>query len=122
MRSYVTQVDHLTRLAFRKERSVTSRRCLRDLITHREEVCAVLACRRIGVDDDAFLLIVHLRVSNRVYTAVVQVMYLMRHGVFEGVTRQVVLVAYDMRDVIAFQLQYQLQVIAQVIRTVSEAQ
>ena len=48
--------------------------------------------------------------------------YLVLYGIFQGVACQVVLIANDVRDIIALQLQHQLQVVAQVVLTQAEAQ
>ena len=119
LRSGITEIDHLTRLAFCKEGSITARRRLRDFILHREEVGAVLACVRIRVDDDPFLLVMHLSPTYRVRLLVRTIDH-MRHTELQRITRQVVLIAYNMGNIIAFELEYQLQVITEVIHTQTE--
>ena len=121
LRSGITEVKHLTGLAFCKEGSITARRRLRDFILHREEVGAVLTGLRVGIDDNAFLLVMHPGRTNGVRRFAHQVIHHMRHGKFECVARQVILIPYDMRDVIAFQFEYQLQVITEVVGTQTKA-
>ena len=93
----IGQVECLGALSLSEERSVTLSRCLYHFVFDREKVHRIFAGGDIRMNSDAFLLKEGLRL-----------VYRLMNGVACGVIR----VVDYLCDVVAFQLQYQFQVVA----------
>ena len=119
IRRHRQQIQRLAGLTSSIERRIASCGGLRNLVLHGIEVGAVLTGLLIRTDDDAFLRIDNLRRTRHDGIA-------RRDGLllYRGANRiqgRILRVVNDLRDIVAFQFQYQLQVIAQVVRTQAEA-
>ena len=112
----VAEVEHLGCLSFGEEGGIAVRRCLYHFVTYREEVGGVLARLRVGIDGDALFLIE--RVGHHRVAAEGRIGYAEWQTVYSQVFRH----THDMRGVVAFELEYQLDIVAKVIGAQSEAE
>ena len=116
----VGQIERLAGLALGEQGSVTFRVRLGDLVLNREHIHFVLTRSHIRTDDDALLLILYERSAHRVKQFAI--MYVMADDRIDMIDSLVLRNADDMRYIVALELKYHLQVIADVVGTQTEAQ
>ena len=123
MQHRIAQIHGLTGLTLREERSVTTRRSLDDFVLGWEEVSAILTGNRININDNAFLLVMHIGRTYGIGLAL-RIEDLMLYRKLKGIFGQILRIAYNPRDVIAFELEYQLDVLTDIIlaQSMSERQ
>ena len=98
------QVYRLAGLTLREECGITLGGSLDDLVSGWEQVCLVFAGQRIGFDNDAFVLVMHFRFPNLI---------------LQSISREVVRVTNDIRDIVSLQFENELDMITEVITTQS---
>ena len=118
----VRQVEGLAACARGKQCGVTLRRGLYNLVLNREQIHLKLTRLRIGMDSDAFLLQQGVRCAHYAVglKLVAKLIYAMLHLLHHRVAAQVIRVVHEVRYVVALELQHELQVIAEVVRTEAE--
>ena len=114
----VAQIDGLACLASREERSIAARSGLDNFVLRREEVCLILTGHRIYIYHNAFLLVMHFRLTHRI-GCTFGVIDLVKDAELQRVFRQVVRVTNNPRNIITLEFKYQLDVITQIILTQS---
>ena len=119
IRRHRQQIQRLAGLTSSIERRIASCGGLRNLVLHGIEVGAVLTGLLIRTDDDAFLRIDNLR--RTCHDGIARRDGLLLYRGANRIQGRILRVVNDLRDIVAFQFQYQLQVIAQVVRTQAEA-
>ena len=75
-----------------------------DLVSGGEQVCLVFTGQRIGFDNDAFVLVMHFRLTNLI---------------LQGISREVIWVTNDVGDIVSLQFENELDMITKVITTQS---
>ena len=89
-----------------QQRGISRSGGLRHFVLHGEEIHRVFTTAYVRTDNDAFLLVGDLRAI---------------YGEMQRVLRQVIRVMHDMCGVVAFELEHELQVITEVVRTKSQS-
>ena len=114
------QVDRPACLALRVERSVALGGSLGDFVFDRKEIHIILSGIHIRVDDDAFLVV--FRACHAYRVGFRAVAYFVAEGDGHAVFEQVVGVMYDLGYIVSLQLEYHLQVIAEVVPAQAESE
>ena len=114
----VGQVESLGGLTGSEKRRIARSRRLDHFVFDREQIDGILAGIRIGMNGDAFLLSEH---RSRTYSTFwngaqrVDVIYHLRERILYGIAREVLRVVHQMGGVVAFELENERQVVAEVV-------
>ena len=114
------QIQRLAGLTLGIQGCISFRRSLRNFIFDREEIYIIFTCIHIRIDDDTFLVV--LRMGNTYRVELITVAYVVTEVDDDAVARQIIVVMHDLRDIVALELEYHLQVITEVVLTQTEAE
>ena len=114
------QIERLRGLAVRIEGSIAAGCSLGDLVFNREEVHKILTRVYIGMDDDTFLEVLRTGHTHRVCT--IRCAHVVTELYRYAVAGQVVVVVYDLGDIVALEFEHQFEVVTDVVPAHAEAE